>query len=61
MITLDQEINCLDCIHGSIYICSAGTPWDNIKCSEGVKPSRYTGCRKWKSRFQYELKSRYLL
>ena len=51
MITKDQEVCCLDCKFHKIYICSGGTPWDSVSCSNDGKPNRYSGCRKYESIF----------
>ena len=50
MITIDQQVNCLDCVNGKVYICS-NSMQDAIDCTCNGKPDRYSGCRKWKSRF----------
>lgn len=31
MITIDQEVNCLDCLNGKVYICS-NSMQDTIDC-----------------------------
>ena len=50
MITIDQQVNCLDCVNGKVYICS-NSMQDAIDCKCNGKPDRYSGCRNWKSRF----------
>lgn len=41
MITIDQEVNCLDCLNGKVYICS-NSMQDAIDCKCNGKPDRYT-------------------
>lgn len=50
MITLSQEICCLDCRHATLYFSPIGEEYDRIICKANGTPNGWSGCSRYTQR-----------